>query len=334
VPTVQPTATVDPSLDNLIAHETGPGWIGGDSTYSTELPNGQDAFVFSDTLIGSVQPSGLPNEITGMVNNSELVGAMPNLYTNIDGTYGSPRSLIPDTSSSTNHWWVGSTYVENGMQLVFVNEFATGGSYGSFTGNSGIAALSLSDGDMPSYSSTTSLPTDPNTIWGTAFVQDASYTYVYGSDVNQSTGAFIGAKIARVPLGQTLNVSDWTYWNGQQWANGEAKAVAVGTGSELDGVSAQAGGSGFVAVSIPQVGSTVDLSYACTPTGPWSKPEAVYSIPQIGEYQGEIAYIPTFHPELTGEGGLVVSFNLNNLTNGATLQNVHLGQPQFLLLNG
>ena len=83
----------------------------------------------------------------------------------------------------------------------------------------------------------------------------------------------------------------------------------------------------------PPFGSTVDLSYACSLTGPWSTPQAVYSIPQIGEFQNEIAYVPTFHPELTGQGGLVVSYNLNSLTAGATLQNVHLGQPQFLLLN-
>jgi hypothetical protein len=321
---------VDSSLDTLIANETGPGWLGGDSTYSTELPNGQESFVFSDTLIGTAQSSGLTSP-TGMVNNSELVGAMPYLNTDMGGTYGSPRSLIPDTSSNTNHWWVGSTYVENGMQLIYVNEFAPG-QFGRFTGTSGIAVLSLSGGE-PSYSSITSLPTDPDTIWGNAVVQDASYTYVYGSDVDQSTGAFVGMKIARVPRGQTLNVSDWTYWNGMQWESGEANALPVNTGLELDGISAQAGGSGYVAVSIPGFGSTVDLSYACSPTGPWSTPQALYSIPQIGEYQGEIAYIPSFHPELTGQGGLVVSYNLNNLTSGATLQNVHLGQPQFLLLN-
>ena len=195
VPTVQPTATVDSRLDTLIANETGPGWIGGDGTYSTELPNGQESFVFSDTLIGTAQSSGMTS-ITGMPSSSELVGAMPYLNTDIGGTYGSPRPLIPDTSSSTNHWWIASTYVENGAQLIYVNEFAPG-TFGRFTGNSGIAVLSLSGGDVPSYSSITSLPTDPGTVWGNAVVQDASYTYVYGLDSDPSTGMFIGMKIAR-----------------------------------------------------------------------------------------------------------------------------------------
>ena len=90
-PTLHPTATVDSGLDSVFANETGPGWIGGDGTYSTELPNGQESFVFSDTLIGTAQSSGL-SSLTGMPHNSELVGALPNLNTDISGTYGSPSS--------------------------------------------------------------------------------------------------------------------------------------------------------------------------------------------------------------------------------------------------
>ncbi len=333
VPTVHPTAIVDSSLGSVFANETGPGWLGGDGAYSTELPDGQESFVFSDTLIGTAQSSGLTS-ITGMPNNSELVGEIPNLNTDIGGTYGSPQSLIPDTSGGTNRWYFASTYVENGTQLIYVNEFAPGNLYPRFTGNSGIAVLSLSGGGAPSYSSIVSLPTDPGTIWGNAVVQDASYTYVYGLDNNPSTGAFVGMKIARVPRGQTLNVSDWTYWNGMQWESGEANALPINTGSTLDGISAQAGGSGYVAVSIPFGASTVDLSYACSLTGPWSTPEPVYSIPQISEYPNEIAYGPTFHPELTGQGGLVVSYSINGTQDdGAILQNDHEYQPQFLLLN-
>ena len=36
-----PTATVDTALNSLIANQTGPGWVGGDATYSTQLPDGQ-----------------------------------------------------------------------------------------------------------------------------------------------------------------------------------------------------------------------------------------------------------------------------------------------------
>ncbi len=329
-PTLQPTARVASSLDSVFANETGPGWIGGDGTYSTELPNGQESFVFSDTLIGTAQSSGL-SSLTGMPHNSELVGALPNLNTDISGTYGSPSSLIPDPGSN-DHWWTTSTYVENGSQLVYVNEFAPApGNLDQFTGQSGIAVLSVSGSGMPSFSSITPLPTDPNTQWGIAVVQDASYTYVYGID-----SAVYEMKVARVPVGDSLQTNDWTYWNGSQWVSGEANAVPINTGAELTGVTAQAGGVGYVGVSIPggvYQGSAVTLSYACSPTGPWSTPETVYSIPQISEYPDEIAYMPTFHPDLTGQGGLVVSYNINSSNAASVLQNVHQYQPHFLLLS-
>jgi hypothetical protein len=334
-PMVNPTATVDSALDGVFANQTGPGWLGGDMAYSTELPNGQESFVFSDTLIGTAQPSGL-SSFTGMPRNSELVGVLPNLNTDIGGTYGSPNSLIPDTNGS-DHWWTAATYVENGNQLVYVNEFATvPGAIDRFTGRSGIAVLSASGSGMPSYRSVTPLPTDPDTGWGEAVVQDASYTYIYGLDRDPTVATFYGMKVARVPIGESLQTSDWTYWNGSQWVSGEANAVAINTGALLDGVVPQAGGTGYVAVAIPggvYQDSAVTLSYACSPTGPWSTPKVVASIPQMTQYPGEIAYAPTFHPELTGQGGLVVSYCINSTTAGALQQDVHQYQPQFLLLN-
>ena len=331
-PMVQPTASVDTSLTQLFADETGPGWLGADMAYSTELPNGQESFVFSDTLIGTAQPSGQAT-ITGMPRNSELVGVLPNLNTDISGTYGSPNSLIPDIDG--DHWWTLSTYVENGSQIVYVNEFAPeSGSIDQFTGRSGIAVLSVSGGGAPTFSSITPLPTDPNTTWGHAVVQDASYTYIYGLD--SAPGAFYGMKIARVPLGESLQTSDWTYWNGSQWVSGEPNAALIHAGGQLSGVMVQAGGVGYVGASIPGGafhGSEVTLSFACSPAGPWSSPEAVYSIPQVSQYPNEIAYTPTFHPELADQGGLVLSYDINNTSSGAVLQNVHQYQPQFLVLN-
>ena len=149
-------------------------------------------------------------------------------------------------------------------------------------------------------------------------------------------GTFYGMKVARVPTGESLQTGDWTYWNGSQWVSGETNAIAINTGAQLSGVVAQAGGSGYVALAIPGGGynaSSVTLSYACSPTGPWSTPQVVYSIPQVAQYTDEIAYTPTFHPELSGQGGLVVSYDINSTSAGAIFQDVHQYQPQFLLLN-
>jgi Domain of unknown function (DUF4185) len=334
-PDPTPTATPDTSLTNLFAGQQGLGWIGGDATYSTALPDGQEAFDFSDTLVGTVQPDGAAS-LTGMPSNSELVGAIPDLYGDYGGTYGSPAALIPD--SGPDSWQVAATYMENGSQLVFVNEFApvANSPFETFTGRSGIAVLSLSSGE-PAYSHLTLLPTDAETQWGNALMQSGAHDYVYGMDQNFATNVFYGMKVARVPLGESLDTGAWTYWDGSQWVAGESNAVPVVTGSVLTGVISLENGSGFMAASIPGgviSDRTVDLSFSCSPSGPWSSPQPVYTIPQIDDYHDEIAYGPTFHPELTGNG-LIVSYNIDTTDPLSVLeQEVHAYQPQFLQING
>ena len=180
-PASAPTARDDGALDRLFADQFGPGWVGGDATYSTELPNGQEAFVFSDTLIGTAEPDGSA-AFSGFVHNSELVGWIPRLRADYGGTVAAPQALIPDSDGNGDQWQVSATYVERGQQLVFVNEFSPqAGLFGQFTGHAGIAVLRLSRHGAPSFSSIVPLPSDPLTQWGNAVVQDNAYTYVYGS---------------------------------------------------------------------------------------------------------------------------------------------------------
>src|SRR6202012_5451589 len=124
-------------------------WIGADGTYSTRLPNGYESFVFSDTIVGTAQPSGMTS-VSGMPNNSELVGPMPNLDSDFQGTLGAPQSLIPDPGGSS-YWWTAATDVENGAQEIFVNEFqsVSGNNFGEFTGRSALATLSVPSDGLP-----------------------------------------------------------------------------------------------------------------------------------------------------------------------------------------
>jgi hypothetical protein len=334
-PTTNPTATVDTSLTSLMSNEKGPGWIGGDATYSTELPSGNEAFVFSDTLIGTALPSGL-SSLTGLIHSSELIGTLSDLNTDLVGTSSAPQTLIPDTVDPGDTWQVAATYIEKGMQLVFVNEFSPGNPFDQYTGRSGIAIMSIPADGMPTLSSVTLVPTDPYTQWGNAVMQSGGYNYIYGDYADVPIGEFLAMKVARVSLNQTLNTGSWQYWDGSTWVSGEANAVPISTVNQLTGVIPQQDGVGYVAVSTaPNVyANSVQLSYACSPEGPWTVPLPVYTVPQIDEYQDEIAYIPTFHPELSSGGSLIVSYNIDTTNGWADVeQNVHQYQPQFLQLD-
>ncbi len=337
-PAVPPTAVPDQYLNNLLATQRGPGWIGGDSVYSTKLADGREAFVFSDTLIGTARPDGT-DSFTGMARNSELVGVLPDLAQDYGGTYDAPSTLIPDDYDSDASWETFATYTQGNDQMIFVNEY--GGPLGiltlKFTGRSGIAAMSVPAGGVPTLSSVTLLPTDPDTEWGSAVVESGGYLYVYGADLATTT-LDMSMKVARVPETDALDVSAWSYWNGSGWVAGESNAALVPTVNQLTGVTSDPDGHGFIAVSIPAGvwnDSTVDLSYASSPTGPWTEPQPVYAIPQVKQYQGELAYSPTFHPDLSSGDHLVVSYSIDTTLGFPELMDdIHSYQPQFLIVTG
>jgi len=340
VPAVPPSAGPDRFLDDIVANQLGPGWVAGDGCYSTALPGGREAFVFSDTLIGKARHDGAAS-VTGVTHSSELVGRLPHLLSDFAGTFRSPAAtMIPDSLTKSDSWQLGATYASGGHQLIFVNEFdvPAGGQFGTFAGHSGIAVMRTPASGRPTLKSIVTLPTDSDTQWGNALLRSGGFLYVYGSDIDPTTHTIVGMKVARVASATSLQASRWTYWDGAGWVPSESSAAAVPTLNQLTGVTPNPSGRGFVAVSVPgtiETDDAIDLSYAIAPQGPWSAPAPVYRIPQIRQYRGEFAYMATFHPELSSHSVLVVSYSTNS-TRGlvAVGRNVHTYQPHFVLLRG
>jgi hypothetical protein len=336
-PTTLPTASPDTSLDSVFETQHGPGWLGGDATYSTALPKGREGFVFSDTLVGTAQTDGAA-ALTGVAHNSEMTGTMPDLSGDLRGSYSAPKPLIPDGDGDGDSWQVAATYVENGDQLVFVNEFApvAGSLFDTYTGRSGIGVMSLSSG-QPRLESIDLLPTDANTQWGNAMTQSGGYDYVYGMSMDFTTDVFYGMKVARVPVGSSLDSARWTYWNGAAWVAGESNAIAAPGFPLIDGVIPLRDASGYMGVGVGGSAGqpmSISLHFSCSPTGPWSTAKDVYTIPQTTQYPDEFAYIATFHPELSSTG-LVTSYNVDSLEGLSALErNDHQYQPHFIVIGG
>jgi hypothetical protein len=211
-----------------------------------------------------------------------------------------------------------------------------GSLFENFIGTSGIAVMSLSSGE-PVFSSITPLPTDPITQWGVAMTQSGGYDYVFGEAFNTAADVWHGMKVARVPTGSSLDTSQWTYWNGSGWVPGEANAAAEPL-PFITGIIPLRGGSGYMGFG---VGGTfgqamhVSVTFACSPTGPWSTSQIIYNIPETTEYPDEFAYMATLHPEISDSGGLVLSYSINSLDGLSALKkNDHLYQPRFIQVSG
>ena len=295
---------------------------------------------FADTYIGTTQADHIPT-FTGLVHSSELVGTLPNLASDYGGTYSAPQALLPDTFDPAGIWESLATLVFDDSQMIFVNEYK--GPSGiltlRYTGRSGIAEMTVPPGGLPQLQSVTLLPEDPVTTWGSATLKSGGYQYIYGAVIDGPQHSTTGMKVARVPFDKFLDIGSWTYWNGSQWVNGESNAVTVTTKNDLTGVVPNPNGRGFIAVSIPWGvldDTTVDLSYATNPQGPWTTPESVYTIPEIREYAGEEAYFPTFHPELSANPDqLVVSYDIDTDEGYSVInRDIRSYQPRFLTITG
>ncbi len=275
-----------------------------------------------------------------MAHSSELVGDLSHLVADYGGTYSAPQALIPDTYNSGAIWEPLATFTQGNNQMIFVNEYT--GPPGiltlSFSGRSGIAVMAVPSQGPPTLLSVTLVPTDPDTDWGTAIMASGGYLYVYGANVDGAHYGMDAVKVARVPAGQSLDINAWEYWSGSQWVAGESNAALVPTVNQLTGVMPDPDGNGFIAVSVPSglfYDTTVDLSYASSPAGPWTAPQPVYVIPEMRQPAGKMAYFPTFHPELSSGDQLIVSYNINTLVGYSVLSHdIHSYQPRFLTITG
>ena len=63
LPAAPSAATIDSTFDGY-ATQNGPGWTGGDGTYSLALPDGTNLFMWSDSYIGTVDPTTRKRSIT------------------------------------------------------------------------------------------------------------------------------------------------------------------------------------------------------------------------------------------------------------------------------
>jgi hypothetical protein len=173
------------------------------------------------------------------------------------------------------------------------------------------------------------LEADNGVMYGSAILAEADHVYVYGTE---DRGQLKKAHVARFPAGASTN--QWQYFAGRQWSNDAAMSVGL-----LAGVSNQ---FSVLKVARRYLLITTDsrlafhpsiVVYASTsPTGPWSPGVMLYDPPETGE--GVIAYNALAHPQFSENGWLLVSYNLNHVTDDtAVYRNADLYRPRFIRVN-
>lgn len=330
-------------------------WTGGDGTHSVRLPDGRMLWLFSDTYLGQVH--GPPNPVgesyawrdptAPLVRNSAVVMRDGRLQTTL------PAPLFPDPGPNQWRWPVGARVEPrspgSSEQVLRVLLWVrTAGSapwiYGVPTATE-VATLSLPDLRVESVVKVLDQQQVPDpsrrVLFGTTLVQEGGWSYVFGGDDGQAASRpTSSAYVARVPEGGLGDPAAWEYWDGSAWT-ARARPAAVlgdgrrtGVGSAFSVVRQEATYVLFTMASGTKGLTTVTSYWSCSPTGPWHGPTKDFS-PTLPPGQ-VAAYNPQTHPELSDDGRLVLSYDVNWLEpTGAAAQlnrNVSLYRPRFVTL--
>ncbi|HLE62798.1 MAG TPA: hypothetical protein VI750_06660, partial [Pyrinomonadaceae bacterium] len=230
---------------------------------------------------------------------------------------------------------------------------------------SAIAQLSLPDLRIETIKPLTNVPTDNVTSWGSAMWLDgefgASSLYIYGMQGNNPNGKlpFIARTNPGLGLDNIADTSNWSVWNGSQWVAWLTNAAPI-IGAPGDPLNS--GDSISDEYSVKKVRSSAGITYllvgqdtkppygawkdivlysACSPQGPFSSKQIVYSTPETGARQvpgmtptqslsGQLlTYNPHAHPQFTDKGDLLISYNLN-ASNSGDLIYADAYRPRFI----
>lgn len=327
------SATPNAALNNLFNAygNSGVGWTGADSTYSTALPSGERLWIYSDTFLGPVNPDLSRPRDTPFLNNSFIRQNGDRLTTVHGGTASAPDSLVPP-SSSGNWYWFGAGIAIGGVLNQTVIEFGRTGPGPWDFAWMGTHLARFPVGRLTRPSSMTPLPSGAGVTWSAWLQPVGQHLYVYGVE---DLGASKYLHVARV-AGNDLR-GRWEYWTGTGWSTVEADSARV-----LEGVSNEHSVTPWrdkwllVTQDTTELFSTKIVGYlGDAPTGPFTGKTVLYTTPETGS-QGTYGnpnvytYNPHVHPSLSSGDRLVISYNVNSFVPDDLYADVTIYRARFV----
>ncbi|HTW30458.1 MAG TPA: DUF5005 domain-containing protein [Candidatus Sulfotelmatobacter sp.] len=325
LPGAPTTGVIDSTFDGYVT-QNGPGWTGADGTFSLPLPDGTNLWMWSDSYIGTVNPSTRRRKSYLITAHNSLT--ILNQATGSWTTVGYPPSTTSYFApmSKSDWYWVGSGYVtEPSAGNYEINILLL-----EWTGAFKLVGHAVATLSWPSLSIISITPiAGLNTTleWGTKIVQSGDYYYIYGlKDPGTDTKTPYVARTTS--LSNMTNAAKWEFWNAtkKKWLAGESNATAM-SGVEavtpeysVDAMSYN-GGTFYLMVGMNPLSpayplwDTVTTWYSCSPQGPWSDETTVYTTPEAGANGCKVGTLVTYnakaHSEFTDADGILISYNVN-----------------------
>jgi hypothetical protein len=184
---------------------------------------------------------------------------------------------------------------------------------------------------------------DPATHWGSALWTEGSILYIYGKRHINDKKQAMSAKVDTTGGFDALtNTANWTVWDGTSWIKGLGmeKPITPAADSTSDEFSVKKfkvnGRETYIMVGLDTSAPfgewrDIVLYSSCSPQGPFTGGHKVYTTPETtttvlpGFASGQklagriVMYNPHIHPQFSGNGKLLVSYNLNRRHNSDSI---------------
>lgn len=304
---------------NLLFTRYGNGWTGSDATYSIPLPDGRILWMFGDTFLGTVR-ADRSREGAPFIRNSFMIQDRDEFITLFHGTLANPSAYIKPQNPNQWYWPLDGTVYNGGVQMM-LGRFGTTGTGGMWDFQYvGIDRAVFSLPDMQLISLEEVLPTG-DISFGAAVMEDNDYIYIYGI-------SFVSIKrlhVARAPLGDLS--AKWEFYNGQTWVeNPSSYAMLAGVSDQLSVFKED--DKYYLMTQQTFFGKKLLLYEADSPVGPWRNKKTLYCTP---EAEGDIfTYNAFVHPELSENGELRISYNINSFNFQDIFDNADNYRPKFI----
>lgn len=306
----------------------GGGWAASDGTYTAELPGHQIVWLMNDTFLGPVNADeSMTNP--GFIHGSILLGGRDGIPvdTIVGGTHDAPLSIAspPDAVNGDPWYWNAAGIFDGGRLQVFQGRI--GQTDGPPPWNFGWLGSDIvtyaQDFTVEKITRTYGAPGWVN--WGNELVRRDGYIYIYGEFDN-------AMYVARARSGH-LTEHDWEFYAGGSWSDDESAATAIvpDLGASY---SVSLVGDTYVLTSTASsifIDHEIYVATAPTPVGPFSDRVGVYNPPE-SEVSGIYTYNVAAHPQLSGPGELVISYNVNAQNGSDILADANNNRPRFVRL--
>jgi len=337
VRSAQPLGCLNAAIDRF--GNAGAGWSGGDSTWTTALPDERELFAFSDTFLSSAAGAQRSADAPFVHNSFVVRDARGGLRTVVGGTPGAPASLLSPTDADSWYWLGAATYLGGALQVPLGKWRTTGP--GPFDwGFRGSSVARFDPDDLSRPTSITPLHDTRGIQWGQWVAPARDHTYLYGVE---GAGAHKRLHVARVDgadLRAPLSFFDGTGWRpAGPDGRGTSVPVARDVSAELSVHAVRPGVYLLVTTEGgPGLSDRIVGRYGSSPTGPFGAPRLLYRTPETGasgRYRDPDVYTYNAHahPEFSTSNEVVVSYNVNSVdtaVGGDVYRDPTIYRPRFI----